>query len=107
MTSRETDAAWDIHSCGYHCEKPACMKAQRLELLSKLAVAELDSKRLEWIKAQFFTSHWNGVVDSGSRTTWQVAGNYRHTAFKMTTSDFEPDFRAAITAAIAQQKETK
>ena len=40
MTSRETDAAWDIHSCGYHCEKPGCMKAQRLELLARLDAAE-------------------------------------------------------------------
>jgi len=32
--------AVDIHSCGYHCEKPACMKAQRLELLARLDAAE-------------------------------------------------------------------
>jgi len=38
MTSKETD--WDIHSCGYHCEIPACMKAQRLELLARLDAAE-------------------------------------------------------------------
>lgn len=25
----------DIHSCGYHCDKPACVKAQRDELRDK------------------------------------------------------------------------
>lgn len=27
---------YDIHSCGYYCERPACVKAQRNELRDKL-----------------------------------------------------------------------
>jgi hypothetical protein len=26
----------DIHSCGYYCDRPACIKAQRNELRDKL-----------------------------------------------------------------------
>jgi len=38
--SERDETEWDIHSCGYHCEIPACMKAQRIELLARLAAAE-------------------------------------------------------------------
>ena len=86
--------------CNFH---DALTRSKVIALLARLDAAELDSKRLEWIKAQFFTSHWNGVVDSGSRTTWQVAGYYRHAALKMTTNGLEPDFRAGIDAAIKVQ----
>jgi len=27
---------YDIHSCGYYCDRPACIKAQRDELRDKL-----------------------------------------------------------------------
>ena len=37
--------AVDIHSCGYHCEIPACMKAQRLELLARLVAGH----EREWV----------------------------------------------------------
>ena len=52
MTSRETDAAWDIHSCGYHCEIPACMKAQRLELLARLDAAEAAIRKTHKVKGR-------------------------------------------------------
>jgi len=42
--------AVDIHSCGYHCEIPGCMKAQRLELLARLDAAELDAARYRWLR---------------------------------------------------------
>jgi hypothetical protein len=36
-----------IHSCSYHCHRPACIKAQRDELRDKLAalIAERDALR--------------------------------------------------------------
>jgi hypothetical protein len=37
---------YDIHSCGYYCDKPACIKAQRDELRDRLA-AELPLVRVE------------------------------------------------------------
>ena len=45
-----TETAWDIHSCGYHCEIPACMKVQRTELLARLDAAELDAARYRWLR---------------------------------------------------------
>jgi hypothetical protein len=37
---------YDIHSCGYYCNRPACIEAQRNELRDKL-FAELPSVRVE------------------------------------------------------------
>ena len=31
---------YDIHSCGYYCDRPACIKAQRDELRDKLLTKE-------------------------------------------------------------------
>jgi hypothetical protein len=31
---------YDIHSCGYYCDRPACVKAQRDELREKLLTKE-------------------------------------------------------------------
>jgi hypothetical protein len=36
----------DIHSCGYYCDKPLCIKAQRDELRDKL-----------------FAKEWQGLTD--------------------------------------------
>ena len=36
----------DIHSCGYYCDKPLCIKAQRDELRDKL-----------------FAKKWQGLTD--------------------------------------------
>lgn len=33
----------DIHSCGYFCDRPACIKAQRDELRN-------DAQRLDWLE---------------------------------------------------------
>lgn len=43
----------DIHSCSYHCERPACIKAQRDELLQLL---EEQQKRFD---------HLNSVLHIG------------------------------------------
>jgi len=110
MTSRETDAAWNrtnsegnimtpteladriasgekwavgIHSCGYHCEIPACMKAQRLELLARLDAAELDSKLLDWLGREIDCAIW-------------LTGD-RHLYID---SENENDLRAVLTAAM-------
>jgi hypothetical protein len=41
----------DIHSCGYYCDRPACIKAQRDELRDKLAQPEQESFSPEAIRA--------------------------------------------------------
>jgi hypothetical protein len=39
----------EIHSCGYFCDKPTCIKAQRNELRDKYL---LDALRYRWLKEQ-------------------------------------------------------
>jgi len=56
--------AVDIHSCGYHCEKPACIKAQRLELLARLDAAELDAVKLRAF-AQAILKDWPDCTVDG------------------------------------------
>lgn len=37
----------DIHSCGYHCDRPACIKAQRNDLAEKyMKLAEMHALAL-------------------------------------------------------------
>jgi hypothetical protein len=36
----EAMSDYDIHSCGYYCDRPACIKAQRDELRDKLLTKE-------------------------------------------------------------------
>ncbi len=46
----------DAHTCSYHCDRPACIKAQRDELRDKFQVmqaqAEIDAKAQRIAKAQ-------------------------------------------------------
>jgi hypothetical protein len=63
-----------------------------------------DAERLDWIERKLFTQKWNGVVGAGCATQWSIAPDYRHTVQYIKTDDIEIDFRAAIDAAIAQQK---
>jgi hypothetical protein len=44
----------DIHSCGYYCDRPVCIKAQRNELRDKLLAKE-----------------WVGLTDDEIFTSWK------------------------------------
>ncbi len=44
----------DIHSCGYYCDKPLCIKAQRDELRDKL-----------------FAKKWVGLTDEDIDAAWK------------------------------------
>ena len=55
---------------------------------SENAVLKADSERLNRVCELFFYSSWNGVIDSGSRTSWHIVGPYRHTLAKMEGKDF-------------------
>ena len=59
-------AATDIHSCGYHCDRPACIKAQRAELMSELAKAKLDAARYQFMK----TRSRGDLFDLGLELAW-------------------------------------
>ena len=63
-----------------------------------------DADRLDWINGAFFQTHWNGVLGSGNRIYWRIAGDYRHTAAKMIGNTFREAIDAAIAAAPKQEK---
>jgi len=59
-----------IHSCGYHCEKPACMKAQRLELLARLDAAEKDAARYRWLRHGDNDEDIIAYADDADKFSW-------------------------------------
>jgi hypothetical protein len=50
---------YDIHSCGYYCNRPACIEAQRNELRDKLLAKE-----------------WVGLTDEEMKEIWDERGWY-------------------------------
>lgn len=53
-----------------------------------------DAERLDLLESTFFAKRWNGVIDSGSRTTWYIVPGYQHSTNQMVGHTF----RAAIDA---------
>ena len=53
---------YDIHSCGYYCNRPACIEAQRNELRDKLLAKE-------WVGlsdaeiGEIFRAGWSNNMD--------------------------------------------
>ena len=70
------DCAWKL------AEENAALKAELVEAKDK------DRERLDWIAKKFFVASWNGVVGSGCKTNWRIAGDHRHTVELMTESTF-------------------
>ena len=69
---------------------------ERDRLAAEVESLRADAGRLNWLDGAIFVHRWNGVIDSGSRVNWSVAGDYRHTCNNMVGNDF----RAAIDAAM-------
>jgi uncharacterized coiled-coil protein SlyX len=63
------------------------------------AELEADAKRLDFVEGRLFGKSWNGVIDSGSRTDWRIASDYRHTTQKMVGHTF----RDALDNAMKEQ----
>lgn len=70
----------DIHTCSYSCERPACIKAQRDELVQKLpklvaeAVAAEREKVAAWMRSKSYaTGHGDTIEDLLKELEWQVA----------------------------------
>ena len=70
----------NIHTCSYSCERPACIKAQRDELVQKLpklvaeAVAAEREKVAAWMRARSYaTGHGDTIEDLLKELEWQVA----------------------------------
>ena len=68
-------------------------------LLERIAAL---TAQLEWIEQKLFVSRWNGVIDSGAQTTWQIAPDWRHTVAKMVGHKFGEAIDAAISSAQEQ-----
>ena len=69
--TRPRSAATDIHSCGYFCDRPECIKAQRDELRERVAELERDAGRYRWLRRShgsygrrhgIVVSNYNGVM---------------------------------------------
>jgi hypothetical protein len=57
----------------------------------------LDAERLDFLEHKLFGKKWNGVIDSGSKTYWQIWSGYLHITHAMVGHTF----RQAIDAARA------
>ena len=67
----------DIHSCGYHCQIPACIKAQRDELVDKFVKDSFSlTNALHWRKIG-----WNEALDEAAARISNIRG------FGQTTQD--------------------
>jgi hypothetical protein len=75
------------------------IEAATAPLLARIAELEADAKRLEFVEVRLFGKSWNGVIDSGSRTDWRIASDYRHTTQKMVGHTF----RDALDNAMKEQ----
>ena len=64
----------DIHSCGYHCQNPGCIKAQRDELAAKFF------KQLGLVD-QNYANGWNDALNEAASRINEI------TAFPKTTQD--------------------
>ena len=79
----------DIHTCSYSCQRPACIKAQRDELVQKLpklvaeAVAAEREKVAAWMRSKSYaTGHGDTIEDLLKELEWQVAEREREACAK-------------------------
>ena len=70
----------------------------------QLAEARKDADRIDWLTGTLFVARWNGVVGSGSRTSWTIPGDWRYTCATMTGNDLRSAIDAAIDASDAVLK---
>lgn len=59
----------DIHSCGYHCQIPACIKAQRDELVDRFVK---DTADLAVYMFQHYVEGWNEGLDEAAMRIGQM-----------------------------------
>jgi len=66
---------YDIHSCGYYCERPACIVAQRNELRDKLfegqAVKTYSGGMPNY--TQPIEKEWKGLTDDEKKAIYEKA----------------------------------
>lgn len=102
----------DIHSCGYFCSRPECVKAQRDELRDRLVAAELrlnDDGSLDELVGSGFVhleqmsaNHWWMALETPlGRYTVGLHARGKITAFH----EFERGVVAALSAPPAEPQE--
>lgn len=83
--------------------KSALMAAEAADeiesLSSRLADAERDAERLDWIEANLIEGKWDGTI--GRPKSWHMVGPYRHELQKLRGDNL----REAIDAAMEQSHE--
>ena len=74
IAGAKADGSWDkkypdegIHSCGYHCDKPACVKAQRDELRDKY-FRQFERPNPLYIHG------WNAALDEAAARIGEIKG---------------------------------
>ena len=68
----------DIHSCGYHCQIPACIKAQRDELVDRFVK---DTADIAVKMTEHYFDGWNNALDEAAAHIGEIKG------FGQTTQD--------------------
>ena len=74
-------------------------RAQRDALRSRLAEAERDAERLDWIEANLIEGKWDGTI--GRPKSWHMVGPYRHTLQSMRGNTL----REAIDAHLSRKEQ--
>lgn len=92
LRATESMRAHGHHEAADTCELAA---AELDRLQARVSELEVDAERWVWLEHALFVRRWNGVIDSGSRTDWTIAPDWRHVTAKMVGDDF----RAAIDTA--------
>ncbi len=88
LANIEPDAANLLNGWGIEAVAMLLHQADQIEAL------KADAERLDLLESTFFAKRWNGVIDSGSQTTWHIVPGYQHSMHRMVGHTF----RAAIDA---------
>jgi len=79
---------------GYPTAERKEAAAMLIQQATQIEALKADAKRLDLLESTFFAKRWNGVIDSGSRTTWCIVPGHQHSTHLMVGHTF----RAAIDA---------
>ncbi len=72
---------------------------------ARLAEAERDSQRLDWLERHLFEGRWDGTI--GRPKSWHMAGPYRHTLQRMRGDALREAIDLAMRADSATHRENE
>lgn len=79
-------------------------RAEIVRLNARLAEAERDSQRLDWLERHLFEGRWDGTI--GRPKSWHMAGPYRHTLQRMRGDALREAIDLAMRADSATRQES-